>query len=117
MNTRDGSGAVRAWGLVCAVLPVLALSLVLAPAPAAACADDVRKAERDLALLQRSVHKAAPEDRESARAHLADAARTIAAARRRCDGAKGFADKALATAKVVAARASLAAADVLIPDN
>ena len=117
MNGRGERGVVRAMAPGLLVLALLALGLVLAPAPAAACADDVRKAERDLTLLQRNVHKAAADDRAAARDHLADAARTIGEARRRCAGAKGFADQALATAKVVAARASLAAADGLIPDN
>lgn len=91
--------------------------LVAAPALAKACKQDVNNAAAYLSDLQRNAHKARSSDRLRVLAFLKDAGVTLDSARKDCSAATNFGERALASTKVAAARASMAAADALIPDK
>ncbi len=103
--------------LVAVTVGGLLLALLAGPQTALACQEDVTNATRYLRTLQGQAGRAKGDDRARVRNLLKDAAQTLAAARKDCNSAGNLFDKGVATAKVAAARASMLAADALIPGN
>lgn len=108
--------APRAIGVLAGAL-LLAGLFITVPSAAQACKEDVNNAATYLSDLKRNAYKAKSSDRLRVLALLKDAEATLDSARNDCNAAKNFGEQALASAKVAVARASMSAADALIPDK